>query len=184
MSTSATKTEPADSSANRREFPASTRVYVTGSRPDLRVPMREIALSPTQLPNGTEVVNEPVRVYDTSGAWGDAAFHGDSSQGLPKIRHSWITERGDVDQVDGREIKPIDDGYLSESHRAQAEAEGRRNPIKFFDRSANKVLRAKPGKVVTQLAYARAGIITPEMEFIAIRENMKLQRSRELLEIT
>ena len=184
MSTSATKTEPADSSANRREFPASTRVYITGSRPDLRVPMREIALSPTKLPNGTEVANESVRVYDTAGAWGDAAFHGDSAQGLPKIRHDWIIERGDVDQVQGREIKPIDDGYLSETHRAQAEAEGRRNPIKFFDRGANQVLRAKSGKVVTQLAYAKAGIITPEMEFIAIRENMKLQRSRDLLEMT
>jgi phosphomethylpyrimidine synthase len=184
MSTSATKTEAADSSANRREFPASTRVYITGSRPDIRVPMREITLSPTTLPNGTEVPNESVRVYDTSGAWGDSAFHGDSTQGLPAIRRDWILERGDVEEVVGREIKPIDDGYLSEQHRAQAEAEGRRNAIKFFDRSQNKVLRAKPGKIVTQLHYARAGIITPEMEFIAIRENMKLQRSRELLEMT
>jgi phosphomethylpyrimidine synthase len=186
MSTSATKTEAADSSANRREFPASTRVYITGTRPDIRVPMREIALSPTKLPNGTEVPNEPVRVYDTSGAWGDSSFHGDATKGLPQIRREWIRERGDVEEVAGREIKPIDDGYLSEAHRAQAEAEGRRNAIKFFDRSGNgnKVLRAKPGKIVTQLQYARAGIITPEMEFIAIRENMKLQRSRELLEMT
>src|SRR4051812_41921513 len=104
MSTSATKTEAADSSANRREFPASTRVYVTGSRPDIRVPMREIALSPTKLPNGTEVPNEPVRVYDTSGAWGDPAFHGDSSKGLPQIRRPWILERADVEEVDGRVI--------------------------------------------------------------------------------
>ncbi|MBC8041772.1 MAG: phosphomethylpyrimidine synthase ThiC, partial [Opitutaceae bacterium] len=184
MSTSATKTEAADSSANRREFPASTRVYITGTRPDIRVPMREIELSPTKLPNGTEVPNEPVRVYDTSGAWGDSSFHGDATQGLPAIRRDWILERGDVEEVVGREIKPIDDGYLSEAHRAQAEAEGRRNAIKFFDRSLNKVLRAKQGKIVTQLQYARAGIITPEMEFIAIRENMKLQRSRELLEMT
>ena len=77
-------------------FPASRRVYLTGSRPDLRVPMREIALSPTHLPNGTEVPNEPVRVYDTSGPWGDPAFSGDAAQGLPPIRDAWIRERGDV----------------------------------------------------------------------------------------
>jgi phosphomethylpyrimidine synthase len=167
-----------------RLFPASRRVYITGSRPDLRVPMREIALSPTRLPNGTEVPNEPVRVYDTSGPWGDPDFHGDSTQGLPPIRAKWIRERGDVDEISGREVKPMDDGYLSEKHRAQAEAEGRRNPIKYFDRSGRPVLRAKPGKCVTQLHYARQGIITPEMEYIAIRENSKLQRARDLLEMT
>jgi phosphomethylpyrimidine synthase len=170
--------------SGHRLFPASCRVYITGSRPDVRVPMREIALQPTRLPNGTEVPNEPVRVYDTSGPWGDAAFHGDAAQGLPPIRAAWIRERGDVEEVSGREVKPLDDGYLSEKHRAQAEAEGRRNAIKYFDRSARKILRAKSGRRVSQLAYARAGTITPEMEFVAIRENMKLQRARELLEMT
>jgi phosphomethylpyrimidine synthase len=165
-------------------FPTSRRVYVVGSRPDIRVPMREISLTPTRLPNGTEVPNEPVRVYDTSGPWGDPDFAGTSATGLPLIRDPWIRARGDVDETFGREVKPLDDGYLSETHRSQAEAEGRRNPIKYFDRSGRRVLRAKPGKCVTQLHYAKQGIVTPEMEYIAIRENMKLQRARELLEMT
>jgi phosphomethylpyrimidine synthase len=146
--------------------------------------MREIALSPTRLPNGTEVPNEPVRVYDTSGPWGDPGFHADPGLGLPAFRDAWIRERGDVEEVAGREVRPIDDGYLSESHRAQAEKEGRRNPIKFFDRSARRVLRAKAGARVSQLAYARRGIVTPEMEFIAIRENTKLQQAADLMELT
>jgi phosphomethylpyrimidine synthase len=171
-------------SGDHRCFPASRRVYLTGSRADLRVPMREIVLSPTHLPNGTEVPNEPVRVYDTSGPWGDAGFHGDVTRGLPPIRAAWIRERGDVEEIPGRTPQPIDDGYLSEKHRAQAEADGKRNPVRLFDRAGRPVLRAKPGTCVTQMAYARRGIVTPEMEFIAIRENMKLQRARELLEMT
>ncbi|MDE3083892.1 MAG: phosphomethylpyrimidine synthase ThiC [Verrucomicrobiota bacterium] len=167
-----------------RLFPASRRVYAAGSQADVRVPMREIALSPTRLPNGTEIPNEPVCVYDTSGPWGDPDFHGDIARGLPPIRAVWIRERGDVEEIPGRVVQPLDDGYLSEKHRAQAEAEGRRNPIKYFDRSTQLVLRAKPGRCVTQLHYARRGVITPEMEFIAIRENAKLQRARELLEMT
>jgi phosphomethylpyrimidine synthase len=171
-------------SAGHRLFPASRRVYVTGSRPDLRVPFREITLSPTRMPNGTEVPNESVRVYDTAGEWGSADFHGDATRGLPALRAAWIRERRDVEETTGRVFQPIDDGYLSEQHRAQAEAEGKRNPIKFFDRTSLPVLRAKPGRRVSQLHYARQGIITPEMEFIAIRENTKLQRARELLEMT
>ena len=146
--------------------------------------MREVVLSPTRLPNGTEVPNEPVRVYDTSGPWGDPEFHADSQKGLPALRAPWISERGDVEEITGRDVRPIDDGYLSEKHREQAESEGRRNPIKFFDTSSRKVLRAKPGQRVSQLAYARRGIVTPEMEFIAIRENSKLQRAAELMELT
>jgi len=165
-------------------FPSSRRVYVVGSRSDVRVPMREITLASTKLPNGTEVPNEAVRVYDTAGPWGDADFHGEPTRGLPPIRAAWIRERGDVEETVGRTIKPIDDGYLSEAHRAQAEAEGRRNPLKAFDRTGRPVLRAKPGARVSQLAYARRGIVTPEMEFVALRENMKLQRARELLEMT
>jgi len=172
------------SPTGHRLFPASRRVYIKGTRSDLKVPMREISLSPTRMPNGTEVANEPVRVYDTSGPWGDPAFHGDSGQGLPLLRSGWIRERGDVEEIEGRDVKPIDDGYLSEKHREQAESEGRRNPIKFFDNSARKVLRAKPGMRVSQLAYARRGIITPEMEYIAIRENSKLQRAADLMELT
>src|SRR5262245_16808139 len=112
-------------SSGHRLFPASRRVYVAGSRADLRVPMRAIALSPTRLPNGTDVPNESVRVYDTAGPWGDPDCAGDAARGLPAIRAAWIRERGDVEEVAGRELTPIDDGYLSEKHRAQAEAEGR-----------------------------------------------------------
>src|ERR1700722_3694245 len=103
--------------AGHRLFPGSRRVYLPGSRDDLRVPMREIGLSPTRLPNGTEVANEPVRVYDTSGPWGDPSFHADPGRGLPGARAAWIRERGDVEETPGRGVKPIDDGYLSERHR-------------------------------------------------------------------
>src|ERR1700690_3305406 len=176
--------DAAIASSGHRLMPAPRRVRVAGSRPDLLVPMREIALSPTRLPNGTEVPNEPVRVYDTSGPWGDPQFHGDPGTGLPALRDAWIRERGDVEQIEGRAVNPIDDGYLSERHREQAEAEGRRNPIKFFDRSSRKILRAKQGARVSQLAYARRGIVTPEMEFVAIRENSKLQSAADLMELT
>jgi phosphomethylpyrimidine synthase len=170
--------------SDHRLFGSSRRVYIPGSRPDVRVPMREIILSPTRLPNGTEVPNEAVRVYDTSGPWGDPAFHGDSAQGLPPIRAAWIRERGDVAEVDGRSTHPMDDGYLSETHRIQAESEGRRNPIKYFNRGHRAILRSKTGSPVSQIHYARCGVITPEMEYAAIRENSRLQRSRELLEMT
>src|SRR5208282_4776015 len=141
----------ASTEAAHRLFPSSRKVFIAGSRPDIRVSMREIALSPTRLPNGTEVPNDPVRVYDTSGPWGDPAFHGDAALGLPPLRAAWIRERGDVEEVPGRPVRPIDDGYLSEAHREQAEAEGRRNPIKFFDRSERRVLRARPGFRVSPL---------------------------------
>ena len=175
---------PSTSFSGHRCFPGSTRVYLPGSRADLRVPMREIALTPTRLPNGTEVPNDSVRVYDTSGAWGDPEFHADATRGVPAIRAAWIAERGDVEPITGRGVQPIDDGYLSEKHRAQAEQEGRRNPLRPFDRTDRSTLRAKPGACVTQMHYAKRGIITPEMEYVAIRENMRLQSSRELLEMT
>ena len=82
-----------------------------------------------------------------------------------------------MEEIGGRAVRPIDDGYLSERHREQAESEGRRNPIKFFDSDSRRILRAKPGARVSQLAYARRGIVTPEMEFVAIRENTRLQGS-------
>jgi len=170
--------------AGHRLFTASRRVYIAGSRADLRVPMREIELSPTRLTDGTEVPNEPVRVYDTSGPWGDPAFHADSQLGLPALRSAWIRERGDVEEIEGRGVAPGDDGYLSEKHRDQAESEGRRNPIKFFDSSARGIFRAKKGSRVSQLAYARRGLVTPEMEYVAIRENSKLQRAADLMELT
>ncbi|MCC5808309.1 MAG: phosphomethylpyrimidine synthase ThiC [Opitutales bacterium] len=168
---------PDTSKPENRLFPNSTRVYVQGSRPDLRVPMREISLSPTRTPDGRLEENEPVRVYDTSGPWGDPEFHGDCAKGIPGVRGEWIRERDDVEEIEGRSPLPQDDGYLSEAHRSKALSKSAKNRLIPFDRSRRRVLRAKAGQCVTQLHYARQGIITPEMEFVAIRENMRLQAS-------
>jgi phosphomethylpyrimidine synthase len=167
-------------SHSSEQLPRSKRVYVAGQiHPDVRVPMREIELTPTKSYTGTVEANEPVRVYDCSGPWGDPDFKGTVEEGLPALRAKWIRARGDVEEHDGRPAQPIDDGYLSEQHRGLAQAKRQDETSFHLDKTAlpkRKLLRAKPGKVVTQLAYARRGIITPEMEFIAIREN---QRSAE-----
>jgi phosphomethylpyrimidine synthase len=167
-------------SHSSEQLPRSKRVYVAGQiHPDVRVPMREIELTPTKSYTGTVEANEPVRVYDCSGPWGDPDFKGTVEEGLPALRAKWIRARGDVEEHDGRPAQPIDDGYLSEQHRGLAQAKRQDETSFHLDKTAlpkRKILRAKPGKVVTQLAYARRGIITPEMEFIAIREN---QRSAE-----
>jgi phosphomethylpyrimidine synthase len=151
-------------------FSGSKKVYVTGSRPDIKVPMREIELSPTTGTFGEEE-NPPVRVYDTSGPYTDPDYSVDITKGLPALRSSWIQERGDVEEYDGREIKPEDNGYKDENDP--------RTNHNVFPGLKRKPLRAKKGKNVTQLHYARKGIITPEMEFIAIRENMKPEFVRD-----
>ncbi len=151
-------------------FPGSKKVYVTGSRPDLKVPMREIGLSPTNTSFGQEE-NEPVRVYDTSGPYTDPGYNVDLTKGLPSLRRPWIEEREDVESYEGREIKPQDNGYRDEDDpRANQQV---------FPGLKRKPLRAKKGKNVTQLHYARKGIITPEMEFIAIREQVTPEFVRE-----
>ncbi len=152
-------------------FPNSRRIYVEGRHhPALRVPLREIALSETNHPDGRVEENAPVRVYDTSGPWGDPDFAGDVTNGLPALRRDWILARDDVEEYEGRQAKPQDDGYLSETHRAKSKDSSLiLHPSSF---ASQKPLRALPGKTVTQLAYARQGIITPEMEFIALRENL------------
>jgi len=142
--------------------------------------MREIELSETNLPNGGTEKNQPVRVYDTSGPWGDQDFHGDVEKGLPSLRSHWINDRGDVEVIVGRDSKPSDNGFLSDRHDKRSRE--RSNELPDFDRSQISVLKAKEGSPVTQLHYARAGIVTPEMEFVAIRENMKLQTLAETLE--
>lgn len=140
-------------------FPASKKVYVEGSRPDIRVPMREITLSPTKTEAGT-FENEPIRVYDTSGPYTDPQFQPDIHKGLPELRKRWILERGDVEEYEGRPVKPEDNGLRN----------GKQSEIVLpFQR---KPLRAKKGRAVTQMHYAKKGIITPEMEFVAIRERM------------
>jgi len=156
-------------------LPASSRVYVEGAiHTELRVPMREITLSPTKNFSGELEPNAPVRVYDCSGPWGDPEFEGDSSEGLPALRSSWIEKRGDVASYEGREVQPMDNGYLSGKHAEYASSSERNRLIEFPGLTGNKrkPLRASTGHPVTQLWYARQGIITPEMEFIAIRENM------------
>ena len=156
-------------------LPASTRVYVEGTiHTELRVPMREIMLSPTKNFSGELEPNAPVRVYDCSGPWGDPAFDGDSSEGLPALRQKWIEQRADVAAYEGREVQPMDNGYLSGKHAEYASTAERNRLIEFPGLTGNrrKPLRSSAGHPVTQLWYARQGIITPEMEFIAIRENM------------
>ena len=158
------------------QLPASSRVYVQGQiHSDVQVPMREIKLSPTKDFNGRIIENDPVRVYDCSGPWGDPNYTGTVETGLPGLRKQWILDRGDVEAYEGREIEPRDNGYLTANHAeyAAAKREGLLSPLKAPINAQRQPLKAKPGKVVTQLAYAKAGIITPEMEFIAIRENMK-----------
>jgi phosphomethylpyrimidine synthase len=137
-------------------LPKSKRVHVPGKQhKDVRVPFREIELSPTVSHTGRVEVNEPVRVYDTSGLWSDPAFRGDVERGLPALRQEWILGRGDVEET-------------ASSYRPIAGRSDRAIPISL----RRKPLRAKSGKVVTQLQYARQGIVTPEMEFIAIREGL------------
>ena len=149
------------------------RVYLQGSRKDLRVPFREIELQATRQPDGRLQANDPVRVYDTSGPWGDPDFAPDVRQGLPGVRSAWIEGRGDTEVYPGREVRPEDNGQRQGSGAVQEE----------FPGSRRQPRRAKRGSV-SQLAYARRGIITPEMEFVAIRENMKLQSAREAVEMT
>ena len=178
------KKRPPEIPSEHPLFPNSRRIYAQGSRPDVQVPMREIHLQPTRLPDGTLEDNEPVRVYETSGPWGDPQFHGDCTRGLPKLREGWILERDDVEAYPGRNVKPEDDGYLSRKHQEVAsQKNGNRRYIQFENRPKT-IYRAKPGHGLTQLHYARRGEITPEMEFIAVRENMKLQAHREDLEMS
>ncbi len=135
-------------------LPASTKIYKTGHiHPDIRVPMREIAVHPT--------AGEPnVAVYDSSGPYSDPSAEIDIARGIPRVRESWLAAQGDVHSYDGRRVIPADNGFAT-GERLTPEFPIRNNPLK-----------AKDGKAVTQLAYARAGIITREMEYVAIRENL------------
>ncbi len=144
-------------------LPASRKVHVSGARHSgLRVAMREIDL--------TQAANEPpVRVYDPSGPYTDPAVAIDIRLGLAPLRDAWIRARGDVEEQPGRAVRPEDNGLKS----------GETSAVPVFDRAGRRPLRAKPGKAATQLTYARAGIITPEMEYIAIRENLGRARAAE-----
>ena len=146
-------------------FPNSRKVYLTGSRPDIRVPVREISLADTPTAFGGEK-NAPVFVYDTSGPYTDPEVRIDLRKGLPDVRSRWIDERGDT------EVLP---GLTSDFGQARL-ADASLDALRFAHVRTPR--RAKAGKNVTQMHYARQGIITPEMEYIAIRENLKLQEAR------
>ena len=157
----------------------SRRIYINGKLyPELSVPMREIDQSPTKLISGEIETNDPIRVYDCSGPWGDPDFDCDVEKGLPPFRDAWIRGRGDVSAYGGREIKPEDDGYLSVRHVESADY---RKQNRVFPGLRRDPLRAK-SHPVTQLWYARQGIVTPEMEYISIRENLGRERALEFLE--
>jgi phosphomethylpyrimidine synthase len=144
-------------------LPASRKVWHRGeTHPGIRVPMREIDLHPSAM-------EPPVTVYDASGPYTDPEAHIDISIGLPRLRNSWLMARGDVERYDGRVVKPEDNGFAT-GDRLTPEFPLRHEP-----------LRGKDGRAVTQMAYARAGIITPEMEFVAIRENLGRKAAKEKL---
>ncbi|HEV2846066.1 MAG TPA: phosphomethylpyrimidine synthase ThiC, partial [Thermoanaerobaculia bacterium] len=148
-------------------LPASHKVYVEGTMPGVRVPMREIRVSPTRTHAGLTVENPPVAVYDTSGPYTDPQAEIDLRKGLPPLRREWIAGRGDVEEL----------AAVTSLYGRQREADPRLAPIRFGP--ARRPLRAKPGANVTQMHYARKGIVTPEMEFIAIREGLRPEFIRD-----
>ncbi|HYR75103.1 MAG TPA: phosphomethylpyrimidine synthase ThiC [Pyrinomonadaceae bacterium] len=156
-------------------LPNSRRIYINGQQEGVRVPFREIDQSPTRNFDNSLEENPPVRVYDTSGRYGDPSIATDVREGLPALRREWIVARGDVEEYRGRELQPIDDGYLTfdaaNQARQKEKAKGL-NRLEDFPALNRTPLRAKSGSCVTQMHYAKRGIITPEMEFIAIRENL------------
>ncbi|MBN8223909.1 MAG: phosphomethylpyrimidine synthase ThiC [Xanthomonadales bacterium] len=149
-----------------RPIPGSHKVHVEGSRPDIRVPMREIVLTRTPTIFGGED-NPPVTVYDTSGPYTDPQARIDLAAGLPALRAQWIAERGDTEALPA---------LSSEFGRAR-EHDPKLAAVRFPNRALPR--RARAGANVTQMHYARRGIVTPEMEYVAIRENQRLEAVRE-----
>ncbi|HRH42705.1 MAG TPA: phosphomethylpyrimidine synthase ThiC [Pyrinomonadaceae bacterium] len=169
------------------KFPNSTKIYVTtngdtrnDAKIELNVPFREIALSPTRNMQDELEENAPVRVYDTSGVYTDESVKCDVREGLPTLRRDWIISRGDVEEYVGREILPQDNGYLTKGAEEIAKLK-EHTKLEEFPALKRPPLRAKSGKIVTQMHYARKGIITPEMEYVAIRENLGRKIAYETL---
>ncbi len=164
----------------KEEFlPKSKKIYVQGKLfSDIKVPLREIELSPTRLHDGSLEENKPVKVYDTSGYWGDEEVNCDPKEGLPAIRLKWIKDRADVEEYEGRTIKPIDNGFDSEED-VRRNTNGNKQKLEYYPGLRRKPLKAKSGSAVTQYYYAKKGIITPEMEYIAIRENLGRERAMD-----
>lgn len=152
-----------------KPFPASNKIYIPGKLFNIRVAMREITLSPTKSSNGIMEPNIPLAVYDTSGPYTDANIIIDLKKGLPRLREEWIKQRDDIEQLFG---------FTSEyccSRMADKQLESIRFP------NIIKPFKAKPGKNISQMHYAKQGIITPEMEYVAIRENQRLNELSERL---
>jgi len=154
------------SEASIQPFPNSRKIYVQGSRDDIKVPMREITLSDTPANIGAEK-NPPVTVYDTSGPYTDPKIQIDIRKGVPDVRLGWIEERDDTELLD----------QLSSSYGRERATDASLESLRF--EHIRQPRRAKAGKNVSQMHYAKQGIITPEMEYIAIRENMKLEEARQ-----
>jgi phosphomethylpyrimidine synthase len=167
------KTEkiPGQQAITRTPFPASRKIYVPGKLYPISVAMREISLGDTQLfgKHGESEKNPPVTVYDTSGPYTDPEKEIDVRKGLPRLRESWIQERGDVEP-----LAAVSSRYGQERLRDQS-----LDALRF--EHLHRPLRAKPGQNVSQMHYARKGIITPEMEYIAIRENQRIEQRKEQL---
>ncbi len=168
-------------------LPSSRKMYVetNGStinqnKHNLRVPFREIALSPSRNMKDEIEENAPVRIYDTSGVWTDPNERCDVREGLPALRRDWIVGRGDVEEYEGRTILPQDNGYLTKGAEEIAKIKDN-GKLEEFPGLKRAPLKAKAGKNVTQMHYARKGIITPEMEYVAIRENLGRQIAFETL---
>ncbi|HLA94676.1 MAG TPA: phosphomethylpyrimidine synthase ThiC [Pyrinomonadaceae bacterium] len=176
-----------EKSSDQVKLPASRKVYVepNGStvnqhKHNLRVPFREIELSPSKDFDGKLEENPPVRIYDTSGVWTDPETRCDVREGLPALRRDWIVGRGDVEEYEGREILPQDNGYLTKGAEDVAKIKDR-GALEEFPGLKRAPLRAKNGACVTQMHYARKGIITPEMEYVAIRENLGREQNADAL---
>jgi len=157
-----------DQAHTAERAPGRYRIYVEGEQPGVRVPMIEVEQHPTKLALGGEEPNPPIRLYDPSGPWGDPARTPDVRRGILRVRQPWIEARADTEVYAGRQADARDDGYRNTEALARAEREGK---LARFPGLRHKPRRAT-GDAVTQMAYARRGVITPEMEFIAIRENL------------
>ena len=181
-----------DKTSDEIKLPNSQKIYVetngktvNHNNQHLRVPFREIALSPSKAMDGTLEENTPVRVYDTSGPWTDPAQKHDVRDGLPPLRREWIVARGDVEEYAGRKIVPQDNGYLTKGAEEIARVSSphvSKGSLDEFPGLRRAPLRAKKGAWVTQMHYARKGIITPEMEYVAIRENLGRKIAFETLQ--
>lgn len=163
-----TEKTPQTETISRAPFPASKKVYVQGEIHDIQVAMREISLSDTLVNGKVMSKNAPVTVYDTSGPFTDPNIDIDVRKGLPRLRQSWIVNRGDVEELEG----------ISSNYGRERLANPALDSLRF--EHLKKPLRAKAGQNVSQLHYAKKGIITPEMEYIAIRENQKIDALKSI----